>query len=60
VGTLRVATNCFFKALNWSTGKLPVVTGSYVSVSAGDAHLLGTPIHAMKALRSQKNFVREP
>ena len=30
-GTLRVATNCFFTALNWITGKLPVVTGSYVS-----------------------------
>jgi hypothetical protein len=34
-GTLRVATNCFFTALNWTTGKLTVVGARLVSVLDG-------------------------
>jgi hypothetical protein len=32
MGTLQVATNCFFTALNWTTGKLTVVCARLVSV----------------------------
>ena len=31
MGTLQVATNCFFTALNWTTGKLTVVDSRLVS-----------------------------
>ena len=31
LGTLRVATNCFITALNWSTGKQTVVDTRLVS-----------------------------
>jgi hypothetical protein len=31
VGTLQVATNCFFTALNWTAGKLTVVCARLVS-----------------------------
>ena len=32
MGTLRVATNCFFAVLNWGTRQLPVVSTRYGSV----------------------------
>ena len=32
MGTLRVATNCFFAVLNWRTRQLPVVSTRYGSV----------------------------
>ena len=35
MGTLQVATNCFFTALNWTTGKLTVVDSRLVSLCSG-------------------------
>ena len=37
MGTLQVATNCFFTALNWTTGKLTVVDSRLVSEPELDA-----------------------
>jgi hypothetical protein len=37
MGTLQVATNCFFTALNWITGKLTVVCARLVSFAASNS-----------------------
>ena len=39
LGTLRVATNCFFAVLNWGTRKLPVVSTRYGSVTDLEIHI---------------------
>jgi hypothetical protein len=52
MGTLRVATNCFFLALNWNPNKLPVVTGPYVSSGASQTKTVGGRLSFFTAIGS--------
>ena len=59
MGTLQVATNCFFTALNWTTGKLTVVDSRLVSMAGFTAAISARRSGVLSLLiKVASNFVR--
>jgi hypothetical protein len=55
LGTLQVATNCFFMALSWGTGKPTVAKTRYVSIAVSSVKMTAV-FHSHKQSSGDKRY----